>query len=176
MSFSANKERIFWIFFSAVLLFFTTFFHLQDLSIRNKLNLSQQQVKDLQLNLEKVQRHNKNLASDLASANQQVLKLNTSMQHLSMSNHEIVLLKQKGLPNPVENISQDLRNHREIIRYKGVLGGTMGFYDKLGIHVLNKKWVLADFDDGHINGHMLLEYDVKEGGIIKWRLIDQYLD
>ena len=66
--------------------------------------------------------------------------------------------------------------HRELIPYEGVMGGTMGFYSQKDIHILSSRWVLAAFEDGHIGGHMLLEYRVDPGGKIHWRVIVAYLD
>jgi hypothetical protein len=36
--------------------------------------------------------------------------------------------------------------------------------------------VLAYFEDGHIAGWMLLEYQVARGGRITWRRIDSYVE
>ena len=82
-------------------------------------------------------------------------------------------LQKKGLE---EALSADLMGHRELIPYEGVMGGTMGFYSKEDIHVLTSCWVLASFEDGHIGGHMLLEYAVSPGGEIRWKVISAYLD
>ena len=57
----------------------------------------------------------------------------------------------------------------------GVLGGTMGFYDSDGIRVLGRKWVVADFEDGHKMGKALLTYEVEEKGKIRWKLVGSYL-
>jgi len=72
-------------------------------------------------------------------------------------------------------LKSDLRKHPELIPYDGVLGGTMGFYDSKGIRVLSGRWVFAGFDDGHINGYMLLSYRLNDGKI-SWEVIDSYLD
>jgi len=83
---------------------------------------------------------------------------------------DIQRLKEKGLSNPVRDILSDLKNNRELIPYKGVLGGTMEFYDKES-WVLNNKWVFAYFEDGHYGGYMLLEYNVTDNGKITWERI-----
>jgi hypothetical protein len=80
-------------------------------------------------------------------------------------------MKEKGLENPVHDIVSDLQKHRELIPYKGVLGGTMGFYSTEDIWILNNKWVFAEFDDGHIGGFLLLEYQVSNTGKISWKKI-----
>ena len=66
--------------------------------------------------------------------------------------------------------------HRELIPYEGVLGGQMGFYDENGIQILDSRWVLADFEDGHIAGRMLLEYQVSNEGQISWKVLNSYLE
>ena len=83
-------------------------------------------------------------------------------------------LKAKGFTGDLEDIVLDLQTHSELIPFEGVLGGTMGFYSDKHIHLLTDKWVLAYFEDGHIFGFMLLEYDIKDGEII-WKVIDSYL-
>jgi len=85
-------------------------------------------------------------------------------------------LQKKGLSRLEEALTTDLMGHRELIPYEGVMGGTMGFYSKENIHVLTARWVLASFEDGHIGGHMLLEYAVSPGGEIRWKVISAYLD
>jgi hypothetical protein len=85
-------------------------------------------------------------------------------------------LREKGLENPVDDLIADLLEHAELIPYKGVMGGTMGFYSKKDIHILTPRWVLATFEDGHIKGHMLLEYTVAPGGQIYWKVVSASLD
>lgn len=90
----------------------------------------------------------------------------------ALNSWDIDRFKAKGLQNPIEDLITDLSAHRELIPYKGVLGGTMNFSQK---HILTSKWVFASFDDGHIGGYMLLEYTVSNAGKIFWRVIDSYL-
>lgn len=90
--------------------------------------------------------------------------------NIFLSTYYIESLKEKGLTNPVQDIISDLTNHTELIPYDGVLGGTMRFYERY-IWVLNQKWVFAYFEDGHINGYLLLEYNVENNGKIKWKRI-----
>ena len=93
-----------------------------------------------------------------------------------LSNWELDKLKEKGLTNPLEDLADDLMRHAELIPYKGVMGGTMGFYAKDDIHVVTSRWVLASFEDGHMKGRMLLEYQVSPKGKIYWRVISAYLE
>jgi len=88
---------------------------------------------------------------------------------------DIQAMKKKGLHDPVSEIITDLKQHRELIPYKGVLGGTMNFYDDSRIWVLTKKWVLAYFEDGHVAGYLLLEYEVTQDGKISWKTVASYI-
>lgn len=88
---------------------------------------------------------------------------------------DIEAMKKKGLRNPVADIIADLKQHRELIPFEAVLGGTMNFYDDSKLWVLTKKWVLAYFEDGHVAGYLLLEYQVAQGGRITWKPIASYL-
>lgn len=84
-------------------------------------------------------------------------------------------LIKKGLENPVEELRNDLVGDPELIRSSGVLGGSMGFYFRDGIHILNKRWVFAYFEDGHLAGALLLRYEIDNEGLISWEVIDETL-
>lgn len=83
-------------------------------------------------------------------------------------------LEAKGINKKLDYIKKDLIKRTDLIPYDGVFGGTMGFYDEKRIYVLNYKWVYAHFDDGHINGEILLEYKVSDDGKIHWTVIDSF--
>ena len=84
-------------------------------------------------------------------------------------------LEKKGLNNPVENLRNDLISDPDLIGTSPVLGGEMGFYFRDGIHILNKKWVFAYFEDGHIAGALLLRYEIEHDGHIRWEVIDEII-
>ncbi|HUV63327.1 MAG TPA: hypothetical protein VMW24_05470 [Sedimentisphaerales bacterium] len=119
--------------------------------------------------LERLERDNMELVKQL----DQVHEVPTAA--LELFARDIQAMKKKGLNNPVAQIIADLKQHRELISYKGTLGGTMNFYDDGKIWILTKKWVLAYFEDGHIAGYLLLEYEVTQGGRIIWKTIASYL-
>ena len=74
-------------------------------------------------------------------------------------------LRQKGLTDPPRQLRDSLNAHPELIPFEPVLGGTMMFDE---IAVLQDPFVFANFDDGHIDGSMLLEYEV-DSGRIHWK-------
>ncbi|MFC1489593.1 hypothetical protein ACFL6K_00115 [Candidatus Latescibacterota bacterium] len=71
-----------------------------------------------------------------------------------------------------------LVKHPELIPFPGVLGGKMRFVpnSKYDIRVLTPQWIYAIFEDGHIRGHMLLEYNISNGNDITMKSIDAYLE
>lgn len=119
--------------------------------------------------LERFEAENMKLAEQLEQADKE---RTAAVELLSW---DIQAMKKKGLKDPVADIIADLKQHRELIPYKGVLGGTMNFYDDSKIRVLTKKWVLAYFEDGHIAGYLLLEYEVAQGGKISWKTVASYI-
>ncbi len=84
-------------------------------------------------------------------------------------------LVKKGLQNPVEDLRDDLVADPGLIITSAVLGGQMGFYLREGIHILNKRWVFAYFEDGHIAGAMLLRYIIDQQGNIEWEVFDEII-
>lgn len=87
---------------------------------------------------------------------------------------EIRELSQSGLSNPVSDLKQSLISRPDLIRFDGVLGGTMRVYSKSDITLLPGGWAYATFEDGHINGGMLLRYSVSDGEI-SWEVIERKL-
>lgn len=88
---------------------------------------------------------------------------------------ELAELRHRGLANPVADLKADLRAHPELIPFRGELGGTMGIHSDGSVQILGPRWVLADFDDGHQSGSMLLEFSVADGRI-RWRRLAARLD
>jgi hypothetical protein len=85
-------------------------------------------------------------------------------------------LLRRGLTHPVSDLIADRQARPELIPHPGVLGGTMRFFSKQDIHVLNARWVYAYVEDGHVSGWALLHYDVGREGRIAWRLIESFID
>jgi hypothetical protein len=83
---------------------------------------------------------------------------------------DIAQLKQQGLDDPPRQLRASLIAHPKLIPYPGELGGTMGF-DEDSIVLLAPSFAFAEFDDGHVGGHMLLEYSVHPGAKIDWKVV-----
>lgn len=87
---------------------------------------------------------------------------------------EIRRLVENGLSNPISQLKEDLVNRNNLIPVEGVLGGTMRIYSTDQIRILPGRYVYAVFEDGHIQGNLILQYEVKDGQI-SWKIIESSL-
>lgn len=97
-------------------------------------------------------------------------------KHFPAERHLEILRLKTGWQTPEEKIIDNLVSRPDLIPEEPVLGGTMGFYNRDEIFLLNDKWVLAAFEDGHIGGFVFLEYEISEELDIKWELLSSYLE
>ncbi|GAA4440243.1 hypothetical protein GCM10023188_37260 [Pontibacter saemangeumensis] len=87
----------------------------------------------------------------------------------TLSASDIQRLKRKGLKNPETDLMNDLsRKQRELIPVEGTMGGTMTIRDS---RILNDRYAMAYYEDGHNGGYMLLKYAVSNGNI-NWTVVD----
>lgn len=89
----------------------------------------------------------------------------------ALMSYEIRQFQSMGLENPEEDILKDLYNNPQLIPHEGVLGGTMRFHSMDDLKLINGSWAYARYEDGHITGEMLLEYQVGRNGTITWDVI-----
>lgn len=107
---------------------------------------------------------------------EQLLLQVETLQREFLTDDDIKALQNRGLRNPLADLRADLSKQGKLIPFPPVLGGKMGFYDRDAIRILNRRWAIAAFDDGHISGQALLKYEVKAGGQISWRIIEAIMD
>lgn len=116
------------------------------------------------------------IKNTLRDAKQPVSSQSPSGKELSSARtHELQeedrrFLIAKGLKQPVQDLVQDLMNHNELIPCKGTVGGTPGFYDRDRIAVLSRDRVMADYNDGHVEGTIELSYTVSQG-TVSWSVV-----
>ena len=159
MKFSLRSERFLWMSVTTFLLLIALF----------ALQKSQRDKRTAQRNEARTLR---DLSRDKAALMLRVRVLETG----GLTIDDIAELKKRGLKNPLSDLRNDLTQRAKLIPFKGVLGGKMGFYDRDAVHILNRQWALAAFDDGHVTGQALLKYDVASNGTISWRVLDAFLD
>jgi len=168
----SKRERIIWI---SLVLIITMISVLVFAKYQRTLALINQRITDLEGEKITWTQREVNLTSQISDLKVQVEKYNELIKNSPTNNPDIASgLKQRGFNGEVQEIIADLLKHNELIPYDGTLGGTMGFHNREKVFVLSDKWVYAYFDDGHINGYMLLSYSVN-GRNISWKVIDSYL-
>lgn len=83
--------------------------------------------------------------------------------------HASGMVKQ-GISNPAQYIMQSLQDRTDLIPMEGVLGGNMAFRK---MELLGEKWIIAEFDDGHILGRAIYAYNWNKGSNkIEFKLLD----
>ena len=88
------------------------------------------------------------------------------MSQTLLTEFEVDALRREGLADPTKQLRDSLNAHAELIPYLGVRDGAMHFGE---IVLLPRPLVYAEYDDGHADGCMLLEYDIEPGAKIEWR-------
>lgn len=106
-----------------------------------------------------------------AKASRGQIQLDSLKSRFESTNDQVVIrgLQRQGLT--VADLIADLQKHPEIIPHPGIGGGRMGFYFPEQIRVLSGRWVYAYFEDGHIGGEALLEYNVMTPSKISWKVV-----
>lgn len=81
-------------------------------------------------------------------------------------------LIKSGVENPEEFIKNNLRKRSDLIPLKAVLGGTMSFGN---IQLLSSEWLIASFDDGHVEGRAIYKYKLNDKGELEFELLNAML-
>lgn len=163
-----------------------------QLSNRNKiildLNLQNEVIENDYLNY-KTENHKRvsDQEGTIDTLNIDLKRLTDMMEDLEVENNKLIQeidnlitidaasiegLKNQGIID-YKIIGEDIFTHPELIKFDGVLGGTMFFTHA---YVLNDKWVYARFEDGHIQGYGIYEFNIEEDLTITWKVIDAILD
>jgi hypothetical protein len=168
----SKRERMIWISLVAII---TVISVLVFVRYQTNLTIANQRVTDLEDEKTTWTQREINLTSQVSGLKTKFEEYNELIKNSPTNNPDIINgLKRRGFNGEVQEIIADLVKHNELIPYDGALGGKMGFYSKEKIFVISDKWVYAYFDDGHINGYMLLSYNINNRNI-SWKVIDSYL-
>lgn len=130
---------------------------------------AQNQTKSLEIEKQKLNEDNQALKEQLNEAQNQLVEIQASPKTLADSFEQSQIEKEGISP---ENITNDLFNHPELIPYEGVLGGTMMF---TSVNVINQHYVFARFEDGHIMGAGLFEFQINADQSINWHHVTSNL-
>ncbi|MGB7785672.1 MAG: hypothetical protein WBL27_06180 [Salinimicrobium sp.] len=73
-----------------------------------------------------------------------------------------------SIENPREYVKSALKKQPEKIPMKAEVGGTMAFRE---VQVISEDWVLATYDDGHVQGRSIYEYTLQPDGSMKFEVV-----
>jgi len=158
-----------------LLLVFTTFlaiyFYRQYSNTQQKLELANRQVLDRDTMIYQLQKKVTQNITPPVITDTAVIASPSNLGQLSPT--EISRLRSKGLRSPEVDLKADLTaNQRQILQQQNdTLGGTMAIRD---IQILNERYALAYFEDGHVGGYLILRFQVQSGGQISWEVLDAY--
>lgn len=77
-------------------------------------------------------------------------------------------LLEEGISSPIRFIDSSFRADATLIPLKAILGGTM----RIGnTKLIGDKWILANYDDGHIYGLALFEYTFSKEKKLQFKLL-----
>lgn len=114
------------------------------------------QLREMQVKLDSVSdelRHQKELSDSLK---------NILEKEVEADGFSIFYGKEfEDIEDPEKFLKAELRKHSEKIPLDPVLGGTMEFRQ---IQILSEDWLLAVYDDGHVQGKTIYEYKLHPNG------------
>ena len=112
----------------------------------------------------------------LTNRNQKLLRVINEKDNLINywydAEYDGINLIKLGISNPKEYIENSLRQKPELIPIRGELGGKMNFGN---IEILSSKWLIAEFDDGHIHGKGIYEYNLNKNGELDFKLLSSMI-
>lgn len=107
------------------------------------------------------------LSAELTEQQQTIDSLQSLMSNSEMAAGYPIYFNRKfdTIPNPEEYIVSRLKEQKGLIPLDPVVGGNMDFRQ---VQVLTEDWVLAIYDDGHIQGKSIFKYELQENGDIRF--------
>lgn len=69
------------------------------------------------------------------------------------------------IEDPEAHVKEALQKQEDLIPLKPVLGGTMAFRQ---VQIISEDWVLAIYDDGHVQGKSIFAYELQEDGNVEF--------
>ncbi len=124
---------------------------------------------------ERMTQLNQELSKQKDDKEQLLKQINDQIDQLksqsTLNDMMIEKLNEKGVSQP-KSIVSDLLMRSDLIPFEGVLGGTM-YMSRAWL--LTDRYALAEFEDGHVLGNMILIYDIENGDII-WTVLDAQLE
>lgn len=99
-------------------------------------------------------------------------------QHVLLDAVEARELRARGLADPVRDLRASLSTRASMLPFQrepATVESGWHFVPE-SIAPLNDRWAFARFENGHETGSCLLEYEIRRGGRVRWRLLHAGLD
>ncbi|RDC66502.1 hypothetical protein [Adhaeribacter pallidiroseus] len=164
-------KNLIFILLIAFSLFLALFFYRKYALAENELTLANQRILDRdriiynnqkQLDALKTEKAGKPTTSVVGSG---ITGLGT------LSPDELTSLREKGITNPDVTLREDLISKQDILLPTGSFGGTMAIRE---VRIVNDRYALAYYEDGHNGGHLLLRFTIEPDKRINWKVLDRY--
>jgi hypothetical protein len=152
-------------------LFLALFFYRKYALAESELALANQRLLDRDRIIYNNQKQLDALKNNTPEQTADQQKNNSSATTNTLSLNDVNSLREKGLNNPEINLRDDLISKQDILLPKGTLGGTMAIRE---VKILNDRYTLAYFEDGHNGGYMLLRFSIEPDKRINWKVLDYY--
>lgn len=157
----------------AIFLFLALYFYWQKNEAESRLTIADNEVAEIDQELEQERAEADSLEGMILPPDTMDMTPPSGAAYVdelgSLSESDIQRLKRKGLRNPESDLMNDLnRKQRSLIPVEGTMGGTMTIRDS---RILNDRYAMAYYEDGHNGGYLLLKYEVNNGNIT-WKAVD----
>lgn len=167
-------KNVLFILFSAFCLFLAIYYYFRFDNTQEQLQLANQRILDRDTEIYKLQKSQGSFRKDPArdtKTDTAIIVSPSTLGQLSVA--EANQLQKQGLKSPEAELKSDLlANQKQVLPLQGSMGGTMAIRD---IRILNARYALAYFEDGHNGGQMVLRYEVKPGGQVSWTVLDSFM-
>lgn len=116
--------------------------------------------------LQEIKNHLDSVSNALEVQQRQNDSLEKLVQNTSTGERTIYFGKAfDTIDNPKDFLKESLNRQREKIPVDAVLGGSMEFRQ---VEILTEDWILAVYDDGHIQGKSIYRYALKPNGEVEF--------
>ena len=119
------------------------------------------------------------VAQTVVQYDQKIDQLNDTLKFQNdygyqLPDYVITYLNDQGLDS-ASALLATLSEHNDLIPISGILGGTMRWWPENSI-VLNEEWVFGYFEDGHILGYALLNYNFDATNQPIWSVVETFVE
>lgn len=119
--------------------------------------------------VEKLQSENDVLQHKIDSLNKVLEEVQIDQNYWFDVQNEGAYFLENGIKDPEKAIESSLRKRMDLIPIEGVLGGTMRFGN---IKILSNNWVIADYNDGHVEGRAIYKYQLTKNNTFEFQILD----